>query len=300
MELRHLRYFVAVAEEGSLSVAAERRLHTSQPSLSRQMRDLEDEIGVELLARSRRGIALTPAGRAFLHHARLILAQTAAATAAARHAAHSGHRTLALGFLTGCEPRWLPEVMRVLRDELPRIEVTIASRHSPQLAEDLTTGKLDAGFMRAEAGFPSLAYRVLTSEPLIVVLPSGHHLADKETIDPADLAGEAFVGMADQAPVLRKLTEEYLARAGISLKPAHTVEYLSMAMSVVASTGGVCILPAMAREFATRSVVSRPLAGKPPAIDLVLGYHKDNGSPVLALLLARIGDLLARPSDASA
>ena len=172
MELRHLRYFVAVAEEGSLSVAADRRLHTSQPSLSRQMRDLENEIGVELLARSARGIALTPAGRAFLHHARLILAQTAAATAAARHAANLGHRTLALGFLTGCEPQWLPEVMHVLRDELPRIEVTISSRHSPQLAEELTSGKLDAAFMRAEEGFPTLTYRILTSEQLIAILPS--------------------------------------------------------------------------------------------------------------------------------
>jgi LysR family hca operon transcriptional activator len=87
MELRHLRYFVAVAEEGSLTVAAERRLHTAQPSLSRQMRELEYEVGAQLMMRSSRGIKLTSAGRAFLEHARLALAQAEAAVEAARRAA---------------------------------------------------------------------------------------------------------------------------------------------------------------------------------------------------------------------
>src|ERR1700684_3067100 len=106
MELRHLRYFIAVAEEGSLTVAAERRLHTAQPSLSRQIRDLEYEVGVELLSRSPRGVALTAAGRAFLDHARLALAQVAAAGEAARRAAQPVKTTFALGFLTGQEMDW--------------------------------------------------------------------------------------------------------------------------------------------------------------------------------------------------
>src|SRR5260370_33401848 len=99
MELRHLRYFVAVAEEGSLTVAAERRLHTAQPSLSRQIRDLECEVGEQLFTRSVRGIELTPAGRAFLDHARLALAQVEAAASAARQASHPERRQLGLGFL---------------------------------------------------------------------------------------------------------------------------------------------------------------------------------------------------------
>jgi LysR family transcriptional regulator, hca operon transcriptional activator len=111
MELRHLRYFVAVAEAGSLTAAAEKTLHTAQPSLSRQIRDLEYEVGVPLMNRSVHGIELTAAGRAFLDHARLALAQVEAATAAAQRAAHPEQRTLALGFLSGCEPEWLPGVM---------------------------------------------------------------------------------------------------------------------------------------------------------------------------------------------
>ena len=128
MELRHLRYFVAVAEEGSLTVAAERRLHTAQPSLSRQIRDLEYEVGVPLLRRSVRGVELTPSGRAFLDHARRALAQVDAAGDAARHAAQPTKASFALGFLTGQEMDWLPSAMGILRDVLPDIDVTVSSQ----------------------------------------------------------------------------------------------------------------------------------------------------------------------------
>src|SRR5579871_304727 len=147
MELRHLRYFVGVAEEGSLTVAAERRLHTSQPSLSRQIRDLEYQVGAELFTRSARGVELTAAGRAFLDHARLALAQVDAAREAARRAARPEKRTFALGFLTGQEMDWLPEAMHILRDQLPRIEVTVSSQYSPDLADALMRGKLDVAFL---------------------------------------------------------------------------------------------------------------------------------------------------------
>jgi DNA-binding transcriptional LysR family regulator len=93
-----------------------------------------------------------------------------------------------------------PAVMHVLRDELPKIEVTISSKHSPQLAEGLATGKLDVAFMRSEEGHPDLVYRVLITEPLIVVLPIDHRLASRDTIPPLDFVGETFIGMADQAP----------------------------------------------------------------------------------------------------
>jgi LysR family transcriptional regulator, hca operon transcriptional activator len=287
---------VAVAEEGSLTLAADRRLHTAQPSLSRQIRDLEAEVGVQLLIRSPRGIELTAAGRAFLDHARLALSQVEAAGEAARRAAYPEPRMLALGFLSGCEPEWLPAVTHVLREELPKIEVTISSKHSPQLAEGLATGKLDAAFMRPEEGYPDLVYKVLITEPLIVVLPSDHRLASHDAIEPLDFVGETFIAMAEQAPVLRSLIEDYFRRSGIELHPAHRVEYLSMAMSLVASTRGLALLPDFARNFLTSSVTSRQLAGEAPSIDLVLGYHKANNSPLLGLFLSRTEEMIGQVS----
>src|ERR1700730_13552370 len=296
MELRHLRYFIAVAEEKSITLAAKRRLHTAQPSLSRQLRELETEVGADLITRRARGIELTAAGKVFLDHARLALAQVEAATAAARRAAHPEERTLALGFLSGCEPEWLPAAMHVLREELPKIEVTISSKHSPQLADGLATGKLDAAFLRPEERYPDLIYKVLIREPLIVVLPSDHRLASHEAIGLQDLEGETFIAMADQAPVLRSLIEDYIRRSGIDLKATHRVEYLSMAISLVASTRGIALLPNYARNFLTWSVISRPLAGEAPSIDLVLGYHKANNSPLLRTFLARVDEMVSRVS----
>src|SRR3954452_9770506 len=127
MELRHLRYFIAVAEEGSLTLAAEKRLHTAQPSLSRQIRDLEYEVGVQLMSRSVQGIELDAAGKAFLDHARLALAQVDAAVEAAHRAAQPGKKTFAIGFQTGHEMNWMPRAMHVLRDELKNINVTVSS-----------------------------------------------------------------------------------------------------------------------------------------------------------------------------
>src|SRR5258707_2197974 len=127
MELRHLRYFIAVAEAGSLTVAAEKKLHTAQPSLSRQIRDLEYEVGVQLMSRSVHGVELTAAGRAFLDHARLALTQAEAAAEAARRAAQPAKPTFAMGFQTGQEIDWLPRATSVLRNELLNIEIRVSS-----------------------------------------------------------------------------------------------------------------------------------------------------------------------------
>jgi LysR family transcriptional regulator, hca operon transcriptional activator len=296
MELRHLRYFIAVAEAGSLSVAAQQKLHTTQPSLSRQIRDLEDEVGAQLLTRSARGIELTPAGRAFLDHSRLVLSQVEAAAEAARRVAHPAKPCFVMGFLTGHELTWMPEALRILRDELPNVDVMISSQYSPQLADGLFKGRLDAAFLRREKGVPDLAFRLLVKEPLVVVLPSDHRLASRETVNPRDLLGEIFVSVSDTAPVLRAVIDNYLKRSGINIAPVHEVDHLAMGMSLIASTRGVGLLPAYAENFLPRSVTSRPLQGDAPTIDLVLGYNKENHSPILKLLLSRLDELVASVS----
>ena len=296
MELRHLRYFVAVAEAGSLTVAAQRDLHTSQPSLSRQIRDLESEVGAQLLTRKARGIELTPAGRAFLAHARSVLSQVEAAGEAARRITHPAKPCFSMGFLTGHELTWMPEALRILRDELPNVDVMISSQYSPLLADGLLKGKIDAAFLRREKGVPELAYRILVKEPLMVVLPSQHRLAARKSVDPRDLVGETFVIVSDTAPVLRAVIENYLKRSRINIKPAHDADHLSMGISLIASTGGVGLLPAYAQNFLPSSITSRPLKGDAPTVELVLGYKKSNDSPILKLLLSRLDELVARAS----
>ena len=291
MELRHLRYFVAVAEEGSLTVAAERRLHTAQPSLSRQIRDLEYEVGAALLRRGARGVELTRAGRAFLDHARLALAQAEAAIAAARRADQPAKPSFALGFLTFLEMDWLPKAMNVLRDELPSIDVTISSDHSPNLAGALARGKLDLAFMRPEPQMPNLEYKVVATQPLVVVLRRDHRLAGQAAIALKELAGEMYLGISDTAPTLRAVIETYLERSGVDLRPAQRLDNLAMAMSMVASTKGIALLPAHAESFLPPSVTSRPLRGTPPTIDLVIGYSKANTSRILGLFLSRLDQL---------
>jgi len=291
IELRHLRYFVAVVEEGSFTTAAERRLHTSQPSLSRQIRDLEYEVGVELLSRSVHGVELTAAGKAFLEHARLVLMQVDAGVEAARRAAQPARKAFSIGFQTGHEMRWLPRAMHVLRDELKNIEVTVISGYSPDLAEALARGRLDLAFLRVEPGY-DLGYQVVDREPLLVLMPTDHPLAAKQAIHPRDLVGEIFIGGSGKATVLRAVTEEYLKRSGVDIKLDHGVENMAMGISLVASTRGVALMPAYAKNLLPPSVVSRPLEGEAPTIDVAVGYSKSNTSPILKLFLSRLDELV--------
>jgi len=148
-------------------------------------------------------------------------------------------------------------------------------------------------FLRAEAQMPELRYRTVTTEPLVVVLPSDHRLAANTAIDPKDLAQETFIGMSNTAPTLRVVIGDYLKRSGLTINPAHEVDNLSMAISLIVSTRGVALVPLYVRNFLPWSVTSRPLEGETPTIDLVVGYHKANASPTLKLFLQRVDELIA-------
>ena len=292
MELRHLRYFVAVAEEGSLTQAADRRLRTAQPSLSRQIRDLEAEVGVALLTRTVRGVELTPAGWAFLDHARLALSQVEAAGEAARRVAQAAKPAFGLGFLTGQELEWLPAAMRILGDQLPNIDITVSSNYSPDLADALMSGKLDAAFMRREAHATDLEFVRVATEPLVVLMPADHRLASRVAIDPREFKGESFISVSNIAPMLRIAIDDYLAELGLDIRPSHEVHNLTMAMSLIASTHSVALAPTYAQNYLPSTVTTRPLQGKAPTIDLVVGYQKTNTSPILRLFVSRLDELV--------
>src|ERR1700761_8096996 len=291
MEIRHLRYFIAVAEEGSLLHAAERRLHTSQPSLSRQIRDLEMELGVKLLERKARGIELTAAGRVFLDHARLAMMQIEVACEAARNTERPHKPGFGLGFLPGQEVVWLSGALRILREEAADVDVTITTKSSPELANALMQGEIDVALLRRETRTAGLDFKFLVKEPLVAILPSGHRLARHKAIRPEDICREDFISTARAAPVLKTVIEEYAAKIGIKLKQINDAETLSGGMSLVASTGGFTLVPIYVQNSLLPSVVARPLHGEVPTIDLVMGYNKSNTSPLLKKFLLRADEL---------
>jgi len=292
MELRHLRYFIAIAEEGSFLSAAERRLHTAQPSLSRQIRDLESEVGVKLLERRARGVVLTAAGKVFLDHARLALSQVEAAAEGARRAEQPEKPVFVIGFLAGQEVVWLPHALRIIREEAPGVEIILSSQSSPELALALMRGKMDVAFLRRERQTVGLSFRFLTKEPLIAILPADHRLASRKKIRPQELARESYISPARLAPVLKFVIDDYAATVGITLKAAYDAENLSGAMSLVASTGGVTLFPLSVQNMLPPNVVARALEGKAPTIDLMLGYNKTNSSPLLKQFLSRADELV--------
>jgi LysR family hca operon transcriptional activator len=293
MELRHLRYFIAIAETGSLTLAAEKRLHTAQPSLSRQIRDLEQEVGVQLFVRGPQGTRLTAAGGAFLAHARLSLSQVEAAVEAARRVAQTNKPIFSIGFLTGQEVDWLPHAPGLVADELPNIEIKVSSGFSTGLADNLEHGKLDVAFLRREAS-PNLEYKLVRKEQLVIILPSDHRLAKNRSINPHDLPKNSFIGVSDVAPVLRAAIRSYLKRSRVEIVPTVEIDNFSMAISLVISTGGVGMLPESINGYLPPSLTSRPMAGERPTVDLVLGYNRTNPSPILKSFLARIDGLATR------
>jgi LysR family hca operon transcriptional activator len=133
-----------------------------------------------------------------------------------------------------------------------------------------------------------------TTHKSLFILPSDHRLALQEVIDPKEIAGETLLSVSKTAPVLRVVIDKYLKRSGIDIKPEHEADNLAMAMSLVASTRSVALLPAYAQNFLPWSVISRPLSGEVPTIDLVVGYNKSNTSPILKLFLSRLDDLIVR------
>jgi LysR family hca operon transcriptional activator len=173
----------------------------------------------------------------------------------------------------------------------------VYSQLSPDLARGLLQGKLDVAFLRREDHVLGLSFKLLIKEPLVVFLPSDHRLATHVTIRPQDIPRETFISVPKTtSPALRAVIDSYAARAGLDLTPDHEVDNISMAVSMIVSTRGLALLPLYARNLLPPSVVSRPLQGEAPTIDLVIGYNRANTSSLLKAFLSRVDELIARGS----
>ncbi|MEO6783201.1 MAG: LysR substrate-binding domain-containing protein, partial [Bradyrhizobium sp.] len=176
---------------------------------------------------------------------------------------------------------------------------TLCTQSSPELALALMRGKLDVAFLRPEKDSGGLIFKLLAKEPLIAVLPADHRLASRKKIRPQDLAREIYVSSARTSPVLQAVIDDYASRIGITLKAKYEGENISSAMSLVASTGGISLVPLYAQNMLAPNVVARALEGGAPTVDLALGYNQANSSPLLRRLLSRADELIANVQDQS-
>ena len=292
MELRHLRYFVTVADELHFGRAAE-RLHIAQPPLSQQIRRLEEELGVQLLERSKRHVRLTPAGRVFLQQARQTLIQAEQAAQSARRAARGETGRLELGFLGSTSYNLLPPVLRLFRQKLPDVEVVLHELSSQEQMQAIKDRKLHVGLVRPPIEDDLLARECLLHEALMVALPEDHGLAAQEAIAPALLNDEPFVLLP------RALGVQYYdqvvglcRRAGFSPRIVQEASHLPTVVSLVAAGLGVSLLPESLRNLRRCGVVFRPLEGVPPRITLAMTWRREDADPLLHSFLEVVREVV--------
>lgn len=284
MELRHLRYFVAVAEELNFTRAAE-KLHTSQPSLSSQIKDLEGCIGVPLLIRNNRQVSLTRAGEVFLHQAINILELSEQAKQLARKAMEEQVR-LIIGFVPCAEVNILPDVLPQLRLRLPASSIELVSIITTQQEEKLLKGEIDVGFMRHPIVSNQLNYRVVYREPLMVMMPINHPLSKESQLEPHHLDGENFISTDPaHSGALYQIVTAYLAKSHCHPNIVQAATNILVTMNLVGMGLGISIVPLYVCHFQSSSVVFRSLPASAPQIELLMAWHRENGSPALAQMI---------------
>src|SRR5689334_2551434 len=262
MELRHLRYFVTVAEELHFGRAAS-RLHIAQPPLSRQIRDLEREVGTSLFERVPRGVQLTPAGRAFLPEARLTLAQAARAQRTAERAARGEIGRLRVGFVEAATyARVLPEVLGFFRMHLPNIGISLFEMDAQQQADAFRDGRIDLGILHT---VPVDADRLLHVEPvytdpMIAAIPRAHRLADQSRIALSTFSSEPFVFFPrPSAPSLYDGIIASCRTAGFNPRVVQEAAAWHTLASLVGAGVGSAFVPRSLTSFQNPGVVYRTI-----------------------------------------
>jgi DNA-binding transcriptional LysR family regulator len=293
MELRHLRYFVAVAEELHFGRAAA-RVQIAQPPLSQQIRQLEQELGVALFNRTKRRVELAPAGRAFLEHARQILAETERAKRIARRAGHGEIGRLAIGFASSADLDILPRVLRVWRDRFPDVEVELHALLTSAQVDALRHGRIQVGFIRLPTDETNLVVETIHREPLVAALPEGHRLARRVRVRLADLASETMILFSRHtAPGYYDIFISACRRAGFMPRLLHPGS-MQTNLGLISAGLGVSLMPASIRNLRRAGVVYRPLAPPVPQVEMAIAYRRDEPSAVLPAFLQTVVDVLGR------
>jgi DNA-binding transcriptional LysR family regulator len=299
MDLRHLRYFIAVAEELSFTRAAD-RLHIAQPPLSQQIRQLEEELGVTLLHRTKRHVALSAAGQVFLEHAKQILRATEVASVQARRAQRGEIGRLAVGFFEHMSYTLLPPIFRAYRERFPDVEVDV--RWFPVIgqADALRRSDVDISFMRPVADFEDITTEALVTEPFVIAVPASHPFAAEDSLSLTDCAAERFVMYTPHlAPDFHDMILRMCATAGFAPRVALEVGQVYTCLGLVSSGIGLAFVPSSVQRIHLDRVVYKPLRNRSLPVDVMLGWRRSNTSPLIRAFVETAKDVIAASGTGS-
>jgi DNA-binding transcriptional LysR family regulator len=291
IDLRQLRYFMAVSEELNFGRAA-LRLHISQPPLSRQIRQLEEQLGVELFHRIKTGVALTEAGAAFLPEVRRTLQQAEKAVAAARAARGAADGQFVIGYTTVFDRSAIPDVSGRLRQLFPNWRLVTKGKHSISLVRDIKNGTMDAAFIGLHTDAQGLTVETILEEPLVLALPSGHRLAKKRKLGFDELHGEPMFWFERRLnPGFHDHCQAFFERIGFKPNVIPEPPDHHILLGLIAEGTGIALIPASLQNVKRRGVVFRALKEEARSLTMgiALAYSERNKSPVLRpfLKLAR-------------
>ncbi len=282
MELRHLRYFIAVAQELNFRRAAE-KLGIAQPPLSAQIKALEQELQVRLLDRTTRTVRLTQSGRAFLDEARAVLAASEQAQQRAREAEHGLSGALRIGVIAPMANAWLARILRGFRHRFPGVQLSLFDLTSTEQLRRLRAGELDAGVLRAPIAFPELDFKLLGESHLVLALPSHHPLCRKRPLQWPDFHDQEMVLM--HPTVQHGFYDAFFAqcaRVGAKPRPVQYANDVQTKMWLISAGFGIAPTTTLLSEVKRPGLVFRPLPPGLPPVQTVLAWRKDDSSPLLS------------------
>lgn len=272
MELQQLRYFVAVAETEHVARAAE-RLHISQSPLSRQIRQLEEHLGLQLFERVKQRVRLTPAGRDFLEQARDLLGRAERIEERARQVGKGEACSLSVGYCEGViHNGWLPAVLRRFRARHPRVTLKLAAMRSGEQVDALERSLIDMAFVyNLPKPSESLTSRLLTSEPFVLAVADDHPLAVKRALAPSDLDGMPWIALPKSInPAARERFLTACASSGFTPDIQFEVAQVSTTLGLVSAGLGVAIMQASMRRMSPPGVVFKPMDWLPLVVEIHL------------------------------
>jgi LysR family transcriptional regulator, benzoate and cis,cis-muconate-responsive activator of ben and cat genes len=292
MELRHLRYFVTAAEEGSISRAAA-RLNISQPAVSRQLRDLEEELGVTLFTRTAQGLTVTESGETALIHARDLLRRANTMTATLKRATTKVRKTLHVGFIPTALPGFLADGMRRFNERHAKTCVQIREMSPRRQEEALRAGELDLALlgMACPAIKREFATAPILKAALSLVLPSHHLLALRKSIDLAELEGESFVSLHERLfPGRPQMMADLSEKAGFAIDVGVKADGLSEALGMIAGGAGVAVLPADVDRLPHPGVVFVKMRKPKIYLTSSAAWRKDSAETAVTELVGYLKD----------